>query len=181
MSISISATGTGNAVPATSADSAHPVPVPDKARAVADAPADQEGITVSLTSQDSPLALLYKSTITSVNETLQEQPAANSPQATSQGNTPQGTAELILDQATSFYTAYKLQHGGVDDAATLAGFLASIRGGVGKGFQEARDILQGLNALSGEVAGNIDQTYQLVQQGLNSFAAAHGPVQPLAA
>ncbi|WP_292746763.1 DUF5610 domain-containing protein, partial [Methylophaga sp. UBA3191] len=38
-----------------------------------------------------------------------------------------------------------------------------------QGFKEARDILGGLKVLEGDIAGNIDKTYDLVQQGLQSF------------
>ncbi len=45
-----------------------------------------------------------------------------------------------------------------------------IRGGIEKGFAEAREILGGLNVLDGDIASNIDKTYDLVQKKLNDFA-----------
>jgi len=45
-----------------------------------------------------------------------------------------------------------------------------ISGGIDKGFKDARDILEGLNVLKeGNIAGNIDATYDLVQKGLQAF------------
>ena len=44
-----------------------------------------------------------------------------------------------------------------------------IGGGIDQWFKEARDILGGLKVLEGDIAGNIDKTYDLVQQGLQSF------------
>jgi hypothetical protein len=35
---------------------------------------------------------------------------------------------------------------------------------------EAREILGGLNVLDGDIASNIDKTYDLVQKKLNDFA-----------
>ena len=42
-------------------------------------------------------------------------------------------------------------------------------GAIQKGFDEARDILESLHVLEGGVADGIDQTYQLIQQGLADF------------
>ena len=49
----------------------------------------------------------------------------------------------------------------------------TISGGMEKGFKEARDILGGLKVLNGDIAGNIDKTYELVQKGYADFIAAH--------
>ncbi|WP_395406459.1 DUF5610 domain-containing protein [Pseudoduganella sp. UC29_106] len=51
----------------------------------------------------------------------------------------------------------------------------TIKGGVEQGFKEARDILQGLNVLGGDVAANIDKTYELVMKGFDSFAKGQTP------
>jgi len=51
----------------------------------------------------------------------------------------------------------------------LKSFVEVIGGGIDQGFKEARDILGGLKVLEGDIAGNIDKTYDLVQQGLQSF------------
>ncbi len=39
-------------------------------------------------------------------------------------------------------------------------------------FKEASDILSGLNVLNGDIASNIDKTYDLVQKGYADFEAA---------
>ena len=44
-----------------------------------------------------------------------------------------------------------------------------IGGGIDQGFKEARDILNSLGVLEGEIADNIDKTYELVQTGLQDF------------
>ena len=54
-----------------------------------------------------------------------------------------------------------------DEALTK--FTDIIRGGIDTGFGQARDILSGLKVLEGDIATNIDKTYDLVQQGLASF------------
>lgn len=59
--------------------------------------------------------------------------------------------------------------------------------GVEQGFAEARKILDGMGVLSGSIAADIDQTYDLIQQGLTDMAqrllpsaAESGPSLPTA-
>jgi hypothetical protein len=136
----------------------------------------QASLSVSIGAQNEPLALLLKSAITGINEALKGQYGADAIQnAAAQDNTPQATADRIVSLSTGFFEAYKQQHPGEDEAASLDKFMSTIRGGMEKGFSEARDILQSLKVLGGDVAGNIDQTYELVQKGYAAFEAAHRP------
>lgn len=135
----------------------------------------QSSLTVSLNTQNDPLALVLKSALTGINEALAPQYGENAIQnAVGQDNTPEGTASRIVSLSTGFYDAYKKQHPGEDDTATAKKFLETIRGGVEQGFKEAKDILGGLNVLNGDIASNVDKTYALVQKGLDDFATAHG-------
>lgn len=47
--------------------------------------------------------------------------------------------------------------------------LQQFRKGVEKGFADARKILDGLGVLTGQVAANVDDTYQRIQQGLSAL------------
>jgi hypothetical protein len=47
--------------------------------------------------------------------------------------------------------------------------LQQFRKGVEKGFADARKILDGLGVLNGQVAANVDDTYQRIQQGLSAL------------
>jgi len=137
----------------------------------------QASASISIGAQDDPQALLYKSAITSINEALHAQLGDNAIQnAASQDNSAEGTASRILSLSTGFLGAYKKQNPGMEDSAALEKFMDTIKGGIEKGFKEARDILKGLNVLGGDIAGNIDKTYELVMKGLDDFAAnAAGP------
>lgn len=147
-----------------------------KAKAQLNSSILQASLTVSIGAQNEPLALLLKSAITGINEALKGQYGDDAIQnAVAQDNTPQGTADRIVSLSTGFFEAYKQQHPDEDEAVALDKFMSTIRGGMEKGFQEARDILQGLKVLQGDVAGNIDQTYELVQKGYAAFEAAHRP------
>ncbi|MBT5370276.1 MAG: DUF5610 domain-containing protein, partial [Gammaproteobacteria bacterium] len=48
-----------------------------------------------------------------------------------------------------------------------------IGGGIDQGFAEAREILDGLSVLEGDIATNIDATYDLVQEGLQAFIESY--------
>ncbi|MES2129120.1 MAG: DUF5610 domain-containing protein [Pseudomonadota bacterium] len=172
MSNPVGATGSGNAAAVANDAPASNVPVGAKAKAELNVSIVRASLTVSLKAGDEPLALLYKSAITSINEALKGQYGEDAIEnAVGQDNTPEGTAGRIVQLSTAFYDAYKEQHGGdgADEASQRQAFIDTIRGGVEKGFKEARDILDGLKVLNGDVAGNIDKTYELVQKGLDDF------------
>jgi hypothetical protein len=138
----------------------------------------KSSIDVAIGAGNESLALLYKSALTGINEALAGDFGPDAIQnAVGQDNTPEGTAGRIVSLSTAFYGAYVEQHGGVDDEATRGKFVDTIRGGVERGFKEARDILEGLKVLGGDIASNIDKTYELVQKGLAEFAA----IKPAAA
>ena len=134
----------------------------------------QASMNVSISSQSDPLALVYKSAITSINEALQADFGDDAVQnAASQDNSAEATANRIVSLSTGFFEAFKKQNPGMDNDAALEKFMGTISGGMEKGFSEARDILKGLNVLQGDIAGNIDKTYELVQKGYADFVAAH--------
>lgn len=136
----------------------------------------QSSMSVSLSSGNEPLALLYKSAINSINETLAPEFGENAIQnAAGQDNSPEATAERIVKLATGFYEAYKQQNPGEDESKTLNSFMDTIKRGFEQGFKEASDILQGLNVLKDDIASGIQKTYDLVQKGFADFASANAP------
>jgi hypothetical protein len=144
-----------------------------KAQATLNAAIVQSSIDVSISSGNDSLTLMLKSAITGINEALAPDFGPNAIQnAASQDNSPEGTAGRIVALSTGFYGAYKSQHPGVSDADNLKNFMTTIQGGFEKGFGEAKDILQGLKALQGDVASNIEKTHALVLQGYADFVAA---------
>lgn len=60
------------------------------------------------------------------------------------------------------------------DPAKLDKLLTQAREGVEKGFVEARKILDGMGALKGQVAGDIDDTYKRIQDGLGDLDKRFG-------
>ena len=128
--------------------------------------------TISIGAGGNPQALLYKSAITSINEALRAELGENAVQnAARQDNSPQATADRIVSLASGFYDVFKRQNPHMEDDAALQKFMDAVKGGVEQGFKEARDILKGLNVLGGDVAADIDKTYEFVMKGFDSFAA----------
>lgn len=82
---------------------------------------------------------------------------------------PQATADRIVAFATNFYQAFREQNPQLNDEDGLEQFMQEIGKGIDQGFTDARDILTGLKKLEGKVATDIDQTYSLIQQGLQDF------------
>ncbi|WP_373925163.1 DUF5610 domain-containing protein [Duganella sp. sic0402] len=150
-----------------------PVSVTAKAKAELNASIVQASLTVSINSSNDPLSVVLKTALTGINEALKDDFGDNAIQnAVSQDNTPEGTAGRIVSLSTAFFEAYKQQHPGEDEGELLNKFMDTIKGGVEKGFKEARDVLDGLKVLNGDIASNIDQTYTLVQKGFDDFVAA---------
>ena len=134
----------------------------------------QASLNVSIGSENEPLALLYKTAITNINEALKGQYGDDAIQnAASQDNSAEATASRIVSLSTGFFDAFKKQNPDLDDDTALTKFMDTISGGMEKGFKEARDILEGLKVLKGDIAGNIDKTYEQVQKGYADFIAAH--------
>jgi hypothetical protein len=131
----------------------------------------EASMSVAIKAGNEPLALLYKSAMTGINEALAPDFGPNAIQnASGQDNSPEGTAGRIVSLSTAFFDAFKAQNKGLDDEAALRKFMDTIQGGIEQGFKEARGILDGLQVLKGDIAGNIDKTYELVQLGLQQFA-----------
>lgn len=138
-------------------------------------------VNTSFSASDNPTALVLKAAIEGINEALEETLGPNAIQEAYDSGldvSPEATAERIVSLSTAFLGAYQEQN----PSASIEDFIAVISGGIDQGFTEARDILEGLNVLEGEIATNIDLTYDLVQQGLddfvNNFLTPEAEVEP---
>ena len=127
-----------------------------------------------------PLSLVLKTALQGINETLEEMGIeSNVKEAYESGVdfSPEATAERIVSFSTQLYSTYQEQHPEMDGEEALTKFIDIISQGINQGFTEARDVLHGLNVLEGEIAENIDRTYELVQDGLHSFAFVSGDLE----
>jgi hypothetical protein len=129
-------------------------------------------ITVSLSSGNEALSLLYRSAIESLNQVLApelgDQPITTAFQS-GLDVSPEATAGRIVSLSTGFFSLYRESNPQKDEATALKDFAELIGGAIDQGFAEARKILDGMGVLQGDIAGNIDRTYELVQSGLKAF------------
>lgn len=147
----------------------------------------QASLEVSISSQNDPLALVYKSAIENLNDILKPQLGENAIQnAASQDNSPEATAGRILSFIKSTFQMFSLNNPknadgadatnssdtNTDKNAAFDNFMSLIQKGVDQGFSEARGILSGLNVLNGDIASNIDKTYEILKKGIADFVAS---------
>lgn len=127
---------------------------------------------VTIGVKDHPLELVFRTAIDSLNERLAPEPGENAIQnAASSGVdfSPEATADRIVSLSTGFYDSFKNQHENEKVTEVQRNFMATIRLGIEQGFDDAREILDMLKVLAGDVASDVDETYDWVQQGLVDF------------
>lgn len=83
--------------------------------------------------------------------------------------TPENTAKRIVSGATTFLPGFQALHPELEGEALMDKFLEVVGGGLTLGFDEAKGLLGDLDVLKGDIADNVDSTYQLVQDGLQNF------------
>ena len=131
-----------------------------------------ESAAVNIGVKDSPLSLVLRTAIEEINKLLEPELGENVIQKAAESGldvSPEATAQRIVSQSTSFFNAFKAQHPGENESTVLTNFIDIISNGIEKGFNEARNILEGLEVLEGDIASNIDQTFELVQEKLAAF------------
>lgn len=131
--------------------------------------------------RDQPQELLYRTAVQAVNEQLGAEFNSDAQQAQFEAPTPpaneapEQTANRIVDEATTQFPAYQEQNPELDETQQRDQFVQEVEQGVERGFAEARDILEGIDAGNEEVTTNIDRTFELVQQGLADFQGRNQP------
>ena len=132
----------------------------------------QSNREVSLSVKNEPLALVYKTALEAINKELEPELGENAIQQGYEAGidvSPEATADRIVSFSTGLFSLFQQQHSSLSEPEQVDRFLDVIGGGIDQGFSEARDILEGLGVLKGEIADNIDKTYDLVQEGLSAF------------
>lgn len=133
----------------------------------------QASASVSIKAGNQSQALLFRSAIDRINEVLTPDLGPNAIQnlaASGTDTSPEATADRILAGSTAFFEGYAAQHPGKDRDQLAKDFVALVRGGFEKGFNDAKNILSGLGALNdSNIASGIQRTYDLVQKGYDDF------------
>lgn len=133
---------------------------------------------VNLSSANEPMVLLYRAAIDAINEELAPSMGDNAIQNAYDNNvdtSPEATADRIVSFATQFFSIHQQQNSSMDFNEQLDSFMSIIGGAIDQGFTEAKDILDGLNVLKGDIASGVDKTYSLVQEGLQAFRDSFNP------
>ena len=132
----------------------------------------QANADVSLSSGNESLSLLFKTALEGINDALKDTFGDNAIQEAYDSGldvSPDATAERIVSLSTAFFGSFLEQHPELEVEEALVKFTDIISGGIDQGFAEAREILDGLQVLEGNIASNINKTYDLVQSGLAAF------------
>jgi hypothetical protein len=79
--------------------------------------------------------------------------------------------------STAFFSQYHEQNPDMSVEEAAKSFAELIGGGIEKGFSEAKEVLDGLKVLEGDISSNIETTFDLVQQGLQAFVDSHMEVK----
>ena len=129
-------------------------------------------LKLSTGDDDNSMRLLYKTALEGINSELEAEFGPNAAEKIKNSGvdtSPQATADRIVGFATAFYQKYSEQNPDMPEEERLDKFLALVGGGVDKGFEDARGILDGLGVLEGKVSDDIDSTYSLIKDGFAKF------------
>lgn len=132
----------------------------------------ETSMDVSISVGNDSMRLLLKAAVEHLNQVLAPDFGNNAIKKASESGVdyrPQATADRIVSMSTAFFGKYLEKYPAKDLETALKDFTKLIGGGIDQGFAEARQILDGLKVLQGDIASNIDKTYELVQAGLKSF------------
>lgn len=132
-------------------------------------------LSLSMKTDNKSMSLLYRNLTDAIKDRMAEDTeAANASDGVEQkyqdeDNSPKATAERIVAFATRFFEHYQKNHPELEGEEALDGFLTLMGGAIDKGFADARNMLDGMQQLQGKVATDIDDTYSLIQQGLQDY------------
>jgi hypothetical protein len=140
----------------------------------------QANLNVSVSAGNESMALLYKTAIEGINNVLQDEFGDNAIQNAYDSGldvSPEATADRIVSMSTAFFSIYREQNLEMSDEEAAKSFAEIIGGGIDTGFADAREVLDGLNVLEGDIASNIATTFDLVQEGLLAFVNSYAEAE----
>jgi hypothetical protein len=129
-------------------------------------------LSINTGDANNSLTLVLKTAIEGINAELEPTLGPGAIQAAGDSGldvSPEATAERIVSLSAAFLPAYLDANPELDFETAVNQFVDVISGGIDQGFAEAREILDGLQVLNGDIASNIDATYELVQDKLVAF------------
>lgn len=127
---------------------------------------------VSLKSGNRSLALAFTAAIDAINKELAPELGENAIQRAQESGldvSPDATAERIVSLTTGLFSRFQAHRPELSQPQQVERFMELITSGIEQGFAEAREVLDGLGVLEGEIATNVDLTFERVQEGLTAF------------
>lgn len=134
-------------------------------------------LEVNLSAGNDALALVFKAATEKINEILEPDlgpRALDNAVESGLDVSPEATADRIVSLTTGLFSRFQEANPDLQGSELVDHFTDVIGGGILQGFGEAREILDGMGALTGDIAGNIDQTYNLVVEKLEQFRLDNG-------
>jgi hypothetical protein len=138
---------------------------------------------VSISTKNEPLALIYKAAIEGINKELKTELGENAIENAYESDldvSPEATADRILSFSIGLFPLYQQQRPELSEPEQAEQFAKIIGGGIDTGFSEAREILDGLGVLEGDIADNINKTYTIIQEELAAFREKYLPPPEIA-
>jgi len=137
------------------------------------------GSQVNISAIKNPTELILQSAMEKINEMFAPylgEGAIGKAVESGMDMSPKATAERILSFATQLIGRVEVQQADlpVEEQRSREQLFNNLQSGIEKGFEQARGILEGLQALNGGVKETVDNTYDLVQQGLNELSILLG-------
>ena len=137
----------------------------------------QATLEVNINAGNDSLALVFKAATEKINEILEPDlgpRALDNAVESGLDVSPEATADRIVSLTTGLFSRFQEANPELQGSELVDHFTDVIGGGILQGFGEAREILDGMGALTGDIAGNIDQTYDLVVEKLEQFRVDNG-------
>jgi len=137
----------------------------------------EASLEVNIKSGNESMSLVYKAAAEKLNEILAPDlgpRAIDSSVESGLDVSPEATADRIVSLTTGLFNRYQEANPDLQGSELIDRFTSVIGEGILQGFEEAREILDGMGVLEGDIAGNIDKTYELVAEKLEQFRVDNG-------
>lgn len=137
----------------------------------------EASLQVNINAGNESLTLAFKAATEKLNEILEPQlgpRAIDNAVDSGLDVSPEATSDRIVSLTTGLFSAFQNANPDLQGSELVDHFTDVIGGGILQGFNEAREILDGMGVLTDDIAGNIDKTYDLVTEKLEQFRIDNG-------
>ncbi|MFN8389234.1 MAG: DUF5610 domain-containing protein [Bdellovibrionota bacterium] len=131
---------------------------------------NQDAVSISVDDLYNSLTVFSKQVVDKLQEILKGQLPNGLQSLAPEDNTPEKTADRIVQGTTAFLPVFAKQHPDLQGEELLSEFMKTIRSGIEQGYGQAESTLTDIGAFKIDgVKDGIEKTKQLVEQGLQAF------------